>query len=574
MINSILQPPSKRISFTPTELNDFFSTIAKKTVPQHATPSATISERINKYNENECDFKLQPVSYSDVFALLKNIKTDCSTGADNIPFRFVKPIIEYICSPLTHIINSHIAANSFPRSWKIARVVPINKNDQPMNVSDYRPISILPALSKIFERIVLKQLVSYIEQHNLYKSTVNGFRKHYSTGSALVKLRDDILQAMRSGEVTLMVLIDYSKAFDTIHYDTLISKLQKLGMSTSFLHWVLSYVSDRNQFVHIDSRSSATSDIEFGVPQGSILGPILFNLYVNDLSEQIASKTVQYADDTSVYERCRPSDIAATENKLNDDLHKISEWSRKNSLAANALKTKYIMYSTSALLRHHNINNHSSTIKMDGKDITVTDENKILGVHFDKNLSWCHHISDIIASCYATIRTLRKLQNFTNFKLRKQLSEALILSKIDYCDYVYKLNSVQTKKLQRVQLVACSFVLQRYATMSDVLKLKWLPIKQRRAFHIAKLVYKSINGLQTAEPLQVKLKENRRVLRNNNRVTADFPDCPGTFQDQACKSFNTLPINVRESLTLRQFCSEAKTHLLSQAVTEHTTYVN
>ena len=240
---------------------------------------------------------------------------------------------DVICSLLTHIINAFIKDNSFPSLWKIARVVPINKVPSPTESSHYRPIAILPALSKIFERIVCNQVIDFIERLKIYKDTLTGLRRGFSTGSALLKLRDDIKRTMNAGEISIIVLIDFSKAFDTISHDTLIRSLHKMGFSRDFLSWSLSYLSNRKQYVQIDAQQSKPMTTYFGVPQGSILGPLFFNLYVNGLQDSLASRSIQYADDTTIYESGKPSDIQMTTDKLNSSLENLEQWSNENSLA-------------------------------------------------------------------------------------------------------------------------------------------------------------------------------------------------------------------------------------------------
>ena len=202
---------------------------------------------------------------------------------------------------MVNIINNAIDKNEFPDKWKIARVSPIPKIDQPLDMKDYRPISILPVLSKVYERVILYQLCDFIERNAIYSANQSGFRKGHSTTTLLLKLRDDIIRAMNRSEVTLAILIDYSKAFDTINHNTLIKKLRSLNFSISSLKLIMSYLSNRQQFVQVNDKRSSTLPIHFGVPQGSIQGPVLFNLYVTELSDQITSHSIQYADDTSLY---------------------------------------------------------------------------------------------------------------------------------------------------------------------------------------------------------------------------------------------------------------------------------
>ena len=232
-------------------------------------------------------------TYDQVNQILKNIKNDCSCGSDNISIRFVKPISEFVTSPLVHIINNCIDKKIFPRQWKVARVCPIPKIDSPIKIKDYRPISVLPVLSKVFERVILAQLCKFIEDKALYHQTQSGFRKGHSTTTLLVKLRDDIKKAMAKSEVTLSILIDYSKAFDTIDHTNLLLKLRDMNFSIDSLQLLSNYLKDRKQYVQVEDKTSSIKSMFFGVPQGSILGPVLFNLYVVELSDQIISNSIQ-----------------------------------------------------------------------------------------------------------------------------------------------------------------------------------------------------------------------------------------------------------------------------------------
>ena len=198
-------------------------------------------------------------TYHEVQKILSGLKNDFASGYDNIPIKYIKPFHEYLVSPLVHIINNCIDQKIFPYSWKVAKVCPIPKVDHTTSIEEYRPISVLPVLSKVYERVILHQLCAYIDNATLYNTTQSGFRKGHSTSTILLKIRDDIIRAMNRSEVTLAILIDYSKAFDTIEHELLLTKLLKLGFSVDAIKILHSYLTDRNQYVQIDDKSSSLS---------------------------------------------------------------------------------------------------------------------------------------------------------------------------------------------------------------------------------------------------------------------------------------------------------------------------
>ena len=269
---------------------------------------------------------------------VKRIRNDCSTGNDNIPISLVMLVAENIASPLTYIINECIRLSVFPAEWKCARASVIPKIDNPTTGDNYRPISLLPVLSKT----VMKQLCNFIETNNIYSSTQAGYRRNHSTNTILIKMRDDILNAMNKGKVTLSILADFSKVFDTVGYTVLIKQLSKLNMSPEFLNLILSYVSNRSQYVKIDSNNSRHEKINFRVPQGSHL----LNIYVSDMKNEFDSPCIQYADDTNFYEHCKVSKIPQSITTLRNASKCIYAWSRDNNLVFNRKKTKFLLFST------------------------------------------------------------------------------------------------------------------------------------------------------------------------------------------------------------------------------------
>ena len=298
-------------------------------------------------------------------------------------------MIEYIVSPLTHIINSCIKNNIFPQTWKVSRISPIPKTDNPSENNDYRPVAILPILSKVYESLVLRQMQEFIGRFCLYMDTQSGFRKGHSTATTLLKFKDDITKAMKKGEITLAIFADYSKAFDTVDFEILISKLYKLNYSKSFLHWLVSYLTNRQQYVKVNDKSSTKITTMFGVPQGSILGPVLFNLYVADMQRNIdiQESCLQYADDSTFYQHCKVNDIAAGKSNLEESLSNICNWSTRTNLIFIESKTKMMMFAPQQMARYHNLDRENGVeITVNSKPVERVSSWKVLGMLFQQNL--------------------------------------------------------------------------------------------------------------------------------------------------------------------------------------------
>ena len=208
-------------------------------------------------------FTLRRVTYKEVLNEIRIIRSETSTGHDQIPIKYLKPVAKSVAGPLTHIINSFIDQLLFPNAWKIARITPIPKTDNSLCVPNMRQVTILPVLSKVYERLVHHQVIDYIESRTLFKDNISGFRKGHSTTAVLLDIRDDIVRAMKRGEVTLMVLADFSKAFDTIKYKTVLEKLGLLSFSKDYIKWTVHYLTDRKHFVQVDDNKSEYCTINF-----------------------------------------------------------------------------------------------------------------------------------------------------------------------------------------------------------------------------------------------------------------------------------------------------------------------
>ena len=267
VIHRVLKPSARPLRFDPDELNDFFATTAQRTLETRATPIEDLTCLIDNLPDvpsGSMRFQLSPVTSENVLQVIKNLRSDCSTGADQIPTRFIKMVVECLAVPLASIINNCIAKAYFPKQWKIARVSTVPKIDNPVSNDQLRSISVLPVLSKVFQKLVAIQMTNYADHAHLLHDRISAFRKGHSTTTALLRVRDEI-----------MVLTDFAKAFDAISFSATIVKFYKLSFSKPFLKWLLSYLSGRSKSVQIDDRKSSYQSSQYGVPQGSILGPMI-----------------------------------------------------------------------------------------------------------------------------------------------------------------------------------------------------------------------------------------------------------------------------------------------------------
>ena len=279
----------------------------------------------------------------EIVNIIDNFK-NASPGFDDVPMSVVKKTVHEIKHQLVHIFNLSLMLGVFPNKLKIAKVIPIFKKGTKNDMNNYRPISVLPAFSKVLEKIVYNRFIVFIESNNLLSRSQYGFRQNRSTTAAVLQLADHILQEFDKNKFVIGIFLDFTKAFETVDHQILLSKMEHMGVRGVALQWFKNYLENRQQLVLYNKFSSGFLNLEYSVPQGSILGPLLFNIYINDVAESTKNlSTILFADDSCMY--FSHNDINSLFNIANEDLKNVENWLKLNRLTLNLNKSHYILFS-------------------------------------------------------------------------------------------------------------------------------------------------------------------------------------------------------------------------------------
>lgn len=384
----------------------------------------------------DTSFSVACVDQTDILECFLKIKSN-AIGHDEINPIFLKSLLPKLLPYLTHLYNTIITKSTVPSSWKIAKIIPI-----PKTKNEYRPIAILPYMSKVLELVLKKQLNIFLSKNSLITDRQSGFRAKRGCITALLDVTEDIRKSIDYNNVTFLTLLDHSKAFDTVEHTLLCNKLSNIfNFSSSAVNLMSSYLSNRSQSVCINNRTSELLPVSRGVPQGSVLGPLLFSLYINDLPSVLSFCNVHmYADDVQLYINCDKKSLSDCVVMLNKDLQCVHDWASKNGLCLNPSKSKCLVIAKRAfdlsILPKVILNNLA---------IEFVDSAKNLGIIFDRTLSWNRHINSTIGKVYSMLRILWITQYFTPQKIRMLLAKTYLLPILLYgceifanCDITFK----------------------------------------------------------------------------------------------------------------------------------------
>ncbi|MEO1006360.1 MAG: reverse transcriptase family protein [Cyanobacteria bacterium J06638_38] len=443
-----------------------------------------------------------------------------------------------------------------PSNLKQALVIPLIKKPSldNGNLNNYRPVSNLTYLSKMMERMVAQQLHSYLDEYSLYDTMQSAYRPNHSTETALLKVHNDIMMTLDSGNDAILCLLDLSSAFDTIDHGILLNRLEhRFGVTGVALSWLKSYLDQRNQTVEIKGSRSSPQPLLTGVPQGSVLGPVLFTMYMSPLGNLIRDHGCRYtcyADDTQLYFNINRSDPAIS--LIQECLSKIRLWMSRNRLKLNDGKTELIHIRSRFRESTHN----SISIQMGDISVSSSQAAKNLGVIFDEYMKMDEHVKGLVRSSYAAIRKIGRLREYLDKNSTEKLVHAFITSRLDYCNsMLYGIPDNLLCHLQRLQNTAARLVTRtrKHEHITPVLhSLHWLPVRQRISFKILLLTYKCIHG-NAPQYLQdtIKVHQPSRSLRSSKstvlvrqKVNTDTHG-GRSFASAAAILWNNLPGDIK-----------------------------
>ena len=410
-----------------SKFNDFFVNIgpnlAKKIPSQNISPLQFMGDPL------VTSIFLPDVTIEEINEIITSLKNGAA-GWDEFTPNIIKDIKSLISFPLVHICNLSLQQGIFPDELKIANVLPLFKACDPCVFNNYRPVSLLCVLSKVYEKVMYNRLIAFLENFDILFENQFGFRKLHSSYMALMVLTDKLIRSLENGEFVIGVYLDFSKAFDTVDHEILLSKLSHYGIRGNCLNWFQSYLSNRKQFVTYNGVSSPVNRITCGVPQGSILGPLLFLLYINDLGNMCSSTTsILFADDTNIFKI--GNNLKEMEDELNSELSKISIWLRANKLSLNIGKTHFMLFSNKKR-RHYDLN-----IKIDETKIEEVKKTKFLGVIIDNKLTWKDHVAHVASKVSKGMGMIIKARNYLNRKGLLTLYYTFVYPYLTYCNHIW-----------------------------------------------------------------------------------------------------------------------------------------
>ena len=576
-INNITKTSKKKYrsssQLPPNTFNNHFINIVKSireeanfSYKKNNTDHCSIKSFCDANIKPEDSFQIPLLAVHEVGALISSLKNKKSMGPDNLNPSLIKLALPYIVESLTFIYNKCIENNIFPPSLKAAKVIPLPKSKDTSDINNFRPISLLPVLSKPLEKHVQKCLMEYLEENKLLYNLQSGFRHKHSCQTALTRMCDTWLSTINHNNSNIVgaVYLDFKKAFDFVDHDILLRKLSIYLKNQPSVSFFESFLKNRSQRVFTNGSFSSPQIPMYGVPQGSILGPLLFCIFINDLPICLSDPNVScdlFADDTTLH--CSASTIPQIQNYLQKSLNNVTQWCQDNLMLLHPGKTKSMIITS----RQKHQNNRSTLhLSLDNTTIDQVKEHKVLGVIIDEELKWESHINAVTSKFSRSLFLLNKLKPYIDTDARKMFFHAHCLCHINYASVVWDgAAPCHSKRLTSLYKRAINIILPDPSLSIDEkqIQLNILPLQKHLDFNKCVLVYKVQNEL-TPDYL------SHFLMPATNRYGSDKYILPRTRIDLFKSSFafsgatlwNSLPSSARMCSPLKRFKNTLYEHFM------------
>ena len=554
--------------------NNFFLNLSKHLSFSDSDKSHTL-QVLSQYTKRKLpenqQFTISPIEEDEVFSMLQKLNICKSAGIDALGPRILKLAAPVITKPITHLINISIKEAIFPDDLKMAKITPIYKKGERSDPGNYRPISILPTLSKIIEKHIASQLRDFLQSFDLLQKEQSGFRQHHSCQTALTKLTDMWLKEMDEGNLTGTIFLDFTKAFDLVDHKVLIQKLGLYNFDNYSLKWFTSYLKNRRQSVHIGNTQSENLEVISGVPQGSVLGPLLFLIYINDLPLHVEYSSIDiFADDATLHSSSPDTDII--HDKLTSDLNNIGQWCEENKMKIDEKKTNCMLIGTNQKLAR--LSCRELNLAINNHKLDTVESEKLLGVHFNRNLSFTKHVDFVCKNISSKIALLCRINQYLPLQARKLYFNSYILPVIDYCLTVWgNAPKLHIERIHKLQKRAARVILDSPPDSSSqplFVELGWLTVFERVEYNKAILLYKSMNNMSPTYISSLFNFQNseyyslRSVENNNMAIPKHNTELfKNSFKYSGTKVWNALPITLRTACSLPAFKHNLYRHIIS-----------
>ena len=547
-------------------LNKYFTSIS--TVP-NITPDLPAFQL--KTNQTLNTFE---ITEEEVYDIISCLNVNKASGPKFISYRLLKSVARSISKPLTMLFNRLINEGVFLECWKFSYVIPIPKKGDVNDPSNHRPILLLNPLGKVMERIVFKHIYNHMHTNNLLYRYQSGFLPGHSTTFQLIDIYHSICNTFDNNQFSCMVFCDISKAFDRVWHQGLIFKLKQYGISNDLLAFLTNYLSNRKQSVVLNDSISSNLPLTAGVPQGSVLGPLLFLIYVNDISEHLLSLTRLFADDSSLF--VSATNINDIEGILNHDLAIITNWAKMWLVKFNPSKTEAILFSYIS-------SEFFPNIVFDGVNVKFVKCHKHLGLTFSDNMKWDTHIETILKSASKIIGIMRKLKyNFTR-KALNQIYLSYVRPLLEYSCVVWDGCTIdQSHSLEKLQHEAAPIVTGLTRSVSHERLYKecgWESLQSRRSNQKLRFMYRAMNDMvpsyisnlippTVGNSSQYNLRDSNNIAVQAARTSTFKRSCIPS----AINLWNNLDLEIRQLPSISSFCYALKSQILQDQVPQH--YMN